>query len=163
MIEGFRRAVAPGVVAATWLVLLLALPASILAEEPDATDAVEPATQPVEAESEAVETEALVDVEASEIESETEPQRSPGMYLPFDGSSTEAFEGSLDNVKADVTDAEFVTLLNALDYLLVYDLGARGDPELLYQRLDGKTPDDVLGMVKWRQEGLPRVRGRTKP
>ena len=82
------------------------------------------------------------------------------MSLPFDGSSVEAFEASLATIQAEVTDAEYSTLTNALDYLLVYDLGARRDKEVLYQRLDGKTPNDVLKMVKWRGKGTGRIRGR---
>jgi len=75
---------------------------------------------------------------------------SQGMSIPFDGSSTEAFNASLDKIKAETTDAEFTTVQNALDYLLVYDLGSRGDPEALYERLDGTTPAEMVKMVKWK-------------
>lgn len=78
---------------------------------------------------------------------------SPGMSIPFDGDSIEAFEETLEMIRAETTVTEFTTLQNALDYLLVYDLAARRDRELLYERLDGKTPTDVLEMVKWRQKG----------
>ncbi len=81
---------------------------------------------------------------------EAEAAYSEGMYLPFDGKNTKAFESSLEKIQEEVTDAEFTTLTNAIDYLLVYDLGARRDPEVLYKRLDGKTPFDVLRMVKWK-------------
>lgn len=81
---------------------------------------------------------------------EAEAAYSEGMYLPFDGSSVKKFDASLKKIESEVTDAEFTTLSNALDYLLVYDLGARRDPEVLYKRLDGKTPFDVLRMVKWK-------------
>ena len=90
------------------------------------------------------------DVEVTEEVAGADREWSPGMYLPLDGSSVEAFEGSLEEVQAQSTEAEYATLQNALEYLLVYDLAARRDPELLYERLDGKTPADVIGMVKWR-------------
>ncbi|MDX1555256.1 MAG: hypothetical protein R3212_04455 [Xanthomonadales bacterium] len=164
MIEGVRCAPAQGAITVAWLVLLVALSAPVFAQAPETAQAAEPAAEAAGTDPESPDESAPSEADAaSDPDAPPKPQRSPGMYLPFDGSSIEAFEGSLDTIKGDVTDAEFVTLLNALDYLLVYDLGARGDPELLYKRLDGKTPDDVLSMVKWRQEGLPRVRGRTKP
>lgn len=74
----------------------------------------------------------------------------PGMSLPFDGSSVRSFEKSLEAVRAQTTEEEFTTLQNALDYLLVYDLAARRDKKLLYQRLDGKTPSEVIEMVHWQ-------------
>lgn len=91
----------------------------------------------------------LAEAEAKAVE---EPG-SPGMSIPFDGDSIEAFEETLEMIRAETTVAEFTTLQNALDYLLVYDLGARRDRALLYQRLDGKTPTEVLDMVRWRLEG----------
>lgn len=96
---------------------------------------------------------------AQEIEAPTaeakavEQAGSPGMQIPVDGASIEAFEESLEQIRAETTPAEFTSVQNALDYLLVYDLGARRNRELLYQRLDGKTPTEILQMVKWRQGG----------
>lgn len=84
---------------------------------------------------------------------EAEIDWSPGMYLPFDGSSVKAFDKSLEEIQAETTEAEFTTLQNALDYLLVYDLAARRDREVLYERLNGKTPVDVIHMVKWKVRG----------
>lgn len=75
---------------------------------------------------------------------------SPGMHMAFDGSSTEAFEKSMESIQAETTEAEFTTVQNAIDYLLVYDLAARGNPEVLYKRLDGKTPADMLRTVNWQ-------------
>jgi hypothetical protein len=97
----------------------------------------------------------LAEAEAKAVEE----AGSPGMRIPFAGDSIEAFEETLEMIQAETTVAEFTTLQNALDYLLVYDLGARRDRELLYERLDGKTPTEVLEMVKWRQEGRKRDGG----
>lgn len=84
---------------------------------------------------------------------------SAGMHLKFDGSSEKAFEESLEKIKGEVTDAEYVTVQNAIDYLLVYDLAARRDPNELYKRLDGKTPAEMLKMVNW-QTGKRGTRSR---
>ena len=75
----------------------------------------------------------------------------------FDGRSVKKFEKRLEEIKAETTEAEFTTIEGALDYLLVYDLAARRDREVLYERLDGKTPVDVLETVKWRIEGRGRA------
>lgn len=86
-------------------------------------------------------------------------EMSPGMHLAFDGSSAQAFEKSMADIQSQTTDAEFVTVQHAIDYLLVYDLAARGNPEALYQRLDGKTPADMLRTVNW-QTGKRAKRNR---
>lgn len=88
-----------------------------------------------------------------------EEDMSPGMRLAFDGSSTAAFEKSMEAIKADTTEAEFTTVRNAIDYLLVYDLASRHNPEELYKRLDGKTPVEMLKMVNW-QTGKRPTRSR---
>jgi hypothetical protein len=91
-----------------------------------------------------------VEEETNPVSESVEKSFSPGMNIPFDGSSVEAFEESLETIKSETTASEFTTVQNGLDYLLVYDLGARRDPELLYKRLDGKTPAEMLKMVKWK-------------
>lgn len=88
-----------------------------------------------------------------------EDEMSPGMHLAFDGSSTQAFEKSMADIQSQTTDAEFVTVQHAINYLLLYDLAARGNPEALYQRLDGKTPADMLKTVNW-QTGKRAKRNR---
>lgn len=90
---------------------------------------------------------------SSEATAAAEQFASPGMQIPLDGTSVETFENSLETIRGETTEAEFKTIQNALDYLLVYDLGARRDRELLYKRLDGKTPAEILEMVRWRLEG----------
>lgn len=131
------------IIATLFFLALLAPAATLWAEE---TDAAESAAETAEPEAQP----------KDETEAEAAPAGSPGMSLPFDGKSTEAFEKSLAKIEAETTAAEYTTVQNALDYLLVYDLAARGDRDVLYQRLDGKTPNDVLDMVKWRQEGRKR-------
>lgn len=74
-----------------------------------------------------------------------------GMDIPLDGSSVEAFETSLARVRKYATDDEYVSLEGAIEYLLVYDLNARGDLKKLAAKLDGLTPREVLKKVHWRR------------
>ncbi len=123
-------------------VVLLALSAPVMAQEPEeATESDLPDRKP-----------------GGNLMIEEEDM-SPGMLLAFDGTSTAAFEKSMEAIQAETTEAEFTTVQNAIDYLLVYDLAARRDREELYKRLDGKTPADMLKMVNW-QTGKRPTRSR---
>lgn len=75
------------------------------------------------------------------------------MTLPLDGSSAETFEAGLARVEAEATPAEHVQLKNALAYLLAYDIGARGKKEVLYSRLSGKTPVQIIDSVRQQRGG----------
>lgn len=80
-----------------------------------------------------------------------EPWDGDGMDIPLDGSSLEAFERSLRRVEAHTSPANYTTLANAIDYLLVYDLGAKRDKATLASRLDGLTAHQVIDKVGWRK------------
>jgi malonyl CoA-acyl carrier protein transacylase len=73
------------------------------------------------------------------------------MHIPVDGSSLEAFENSLEQIKEQVTAAEYTTLNNAIDYLLVYDLAAKRDRTKLAANLDGLTAEQIIEKVQWRK------------
>jgi hypothetical protein len=90
----------------------------------------------------------------AEIEEKTKAaiaakEYSEGMSIPVDGSSLEAFESSMEKIKAETTEKEFTTLQNALDYLLIYDLGARRNKEKLASNLDGLTGAEIVERVQW--------------
>jgi hypothetical protein len=89
--------------------------------------------------------------EPEEEEIVIEPWEGDGMEIPLDGSSLEAFDASLARVQAHVTEKEYKSLTNAIDYLLLYDLAAEFDMTKLASRLDGKTPREVKALVKWRR------------
>ena len=55
--------------------------------------------------------------------------KSPGMQIPFDGSSVESFEKGMREAEPQMTEAEYVTLNNALDYL--YPTPPRSSPRPL--------------------------------
>jgi predicted lipid-binding transport protein (Tim44 family) len=91
-------------------------------------------------------------VEAAPAEAapaEAAQQMSEGMRIPVDGSSLEAFENSLETIKGKVTETEYTTLTNAIDYLLVYDLAAKRNREKLAANLDGLTGEEITNKVSW--------------
>ena len=72
-----------------------------------------------------------------------------GLDLVMDGSSLEVFEKSLEKVRETGSKEEYKSLKGAVDYLLVYDLGAQRNREKLAARLDGKTGREIINMVRW--------------
>ena len=85
---------------------------------------------------------------ASRIRAAISHQR---MDIPLDGSSLEAFETSLARVKAHTSAENYTTLVNAIEYHLVYDLSAERDRAKLAANLDGMTPREVIDKVIWRK------------
>jgi hypothetical protein len=75
-----------------------------------------------------------------------------GMMIPLDGSSLEAFESSLASVQRHSSESKYTTLTNAIDYLLLYDLGAGGDRAKLAQSLDGMNGEQVIRRVSWQKK-----------
>jgi hypothetical protein len=74
---------------------------------------------------------------------------SDAMRIPVDGSSLESFERSLETIKSKADAAEYTTLTGAIDYLLLYDLGAKRDRAKLAQHLDGLTGEQIVDRVEW--------------
>ena len=74
-----------------------------------------------------------------------------GLDIVMDGSSLEAFEKSMEQVKETGTAVEYKSLTGAIDYLMLYDIGARRNMKTLASRLDGLTAYEVVERVKWRQ------------
>ena len=92
--------------------------------------------------------EAIAPAESSPQE-KSEFHFSDAMRIPVDGSSLESFESSLEAIKSKADAAEYKTLTGAIDYLLLYDLGARRDRAKLAQRLDGLTGEQIVERVDW--------------
>lgn len=90
--------------------------------------------------------------EEAEVARTWEPWDGDGMEIPLDGSSLEAFETSLARVEAHTTPDNYTTLVNAIEYLLFYDLSAQRDRARLASNLDGLTPNEVIAKVNWRRE-----------
>ncbi|MGH8033673.1 MAG: hypothetical protein ACREO9_00495, partial [Lysobacterales bacterium] len=79
------------------------------------------------------------------------PAPSAGMSIPVDGTSLETFDASLARIKKDSTAAEYTTLTNAIDYLLVYNLSAGRDRTKLAALLNGETAEQIIAMVDDRK------------
>jgi len=88
---------------------------------------------------------------ADSVETAAEPARkySEGMYIPVDGSSLEAFNDSLASIEKKAKPAEFNSLKGAIDWLLMYDLSARGNRTRLAKNLDGQTGEQIMSQVNW--------------
>jgi hypothetical protein len=74
-----------------------------------------------------------------------------GMKIPLDGTSLAAFDASMEKIKRNTEPKSYKTLSNAIDYLLVYDIGAKGNKEALAAKLNGLNGYDVLSKVGWRR------------
>lgn len=113
--------------------------------------ASEPAMVPGAAEAEAV-TDAVTDaVTEAPAEEAANNDLDPGMQIPVDGSSLEAFEASLATIKAQAKELNYISLEEAIKYLLVYDIGAQRDKAKLAKNLDGLTGDQIIDKVTWRK------------
>ncbi len=77
------------------------------------------------------------------------PEFGEGMRIPVDGTSLDAFEQSLATIKTKTTSAEYTTLINAIDYLMVYYIEAKRDRTKLAALLNGKTGEQIVGLVNW--------------
>ncbi|HMB61366.1 MAG TPA: hypothetical protein VKN35_15745 [Xanthomonadales bacterium] len=73
----------------------------------------------------------------------------PGMKIPVDGSSLEAFNESLAEIKTKTTKAEYTTLTNAIEYLMVYNLEAQMNRAKLAAVLNGETGEEIVNRVEW--------------
>jgi hypothetical protein len=74
-----------------------------------------------------------------------------GIDLPVDGSSLKAFDMSMEKIKETASEAQYKTLENAIEFLLLYDLGVKHDKTKLVAKLDGMTGREIIGKIKWRQ------------
>ena len=70
----------------------------------------------------------------------------------MDGSSLEAFNQSLEEVRETAGEDAYQTMQAATAYLLLHDIGARGSKEKLAARLDGLTASEVLRRTTFRPE-----------
>ncbi len=89
---------------------------------------------------------------------------SEGMQIPVDGSSVEAFDNSLQIIKAKTTASEYSTLKGALSYLMIYDLSAKRNRAKLAKNLDGLTGEQIVDKVGWNNTPKNRnPKKREKP
>jgi len=71
-----------------------------------------------------------------------------GLDIVMDGSSLKAFDKSMEEVKTTGSEFDYRSLESAIDFLLVYDLGAQRNREKLASRLNGMTGHEIIERVK---------------
>lgn len=72
------------------------------------------------------------------------------MSQPLDVDSNEALKASMNKVKAEATPEEWRAFNNAVGKIRAFDLAARNDPEVLLQRVNGKTPLQIIDYASER-------------
>jgi hypothetical protein len=75
-----------------------------------------------------------------------------GLDIVMDGSSLNAFDKSMKQVKATSSESDYKNLEGALDYLLFYDLAIQQNREKLAARLDGMTAQEIIEKVRRRSK-----------
>lgn len=70
------------------------------------------------------------------------------MSKPVDFSSPESFASSIQAIQEEAGDEASTRIQSAIDYMLVYDLSVGRNKQKLYEKLDGKTPNEILAMMR---------------
>jgi len=70
------------------------------------------------------------------------------MDQPVNFSTPEEVAKSLQKVREQEGENAYKTLDGAMKYVLYYDLSIGGKKENLYKKLDGKTPTEIINMMK---------------
>lgn len=70
------------------------------------------------------------------------------MDQPVDFSTPDAIEKSMQKIAEQGGEKSHRAVEVAMQYVSVYNLGVSGDKEKLYKKLDGKTPNQIIAMMK---------------
>ena len=70
------------------------------------------------------------------------------MDQPVDFSSTENVDKTFENIRQQAGENSAKKLKSAMEYMMFYDLEVKRNKEVLHKKLDGKTPNEIIGMVK---------------
>lgn len=98
--------------------------------------------------------EETIEVIETEPETDAEPAEPTGLDVVMDGTSMDTWNASLDEVQEIGGIKERGQVQDAFDYLLMFDIGAKGKPEVLASRLNGMTGREIVSRVKY---GMKRV------
>ena len=69
------------------------------------------------------------------------------MSQPVDFSSSEQVTATLERIQLEAGDEAASRVQSAIDYMLVYDLSVGRNKQKLYQKLNGKTPNEIMAMT----------------
>jgi len=70
------------------------------------------------------------------------------MDKPVNFSTPEDVEKSIEAVRLGAGDKAARDLNNALKYILAYDLSVSHDKEKMYQKFNGRTPNEIIAKMK---------------
>ena len=83
----------------------------------------------------------------SEEDSQEPREPDPLMDAPLDLSTPEKAQQSISEFNQTASEKQVASLSAAISYLQFHDLSARGNVNLLYRRLHGKTPNEIIAMT----------------
>lgn len=78
----------------------------------------------------------------------TVDQDSAIMDQPVNFSTPEDVEISLQKVRDQAGPKAYTNVNNAMKYVLYYDLSLKNNKEKMYKKLNGKTPSEIIQMMK---------------
>ena len=78
----------------------------------------------------------------------TQQANSSLMNKPVDFSTPESAEQTLQNILEQDGEKAYKHVSNAMQFIMVYDLSVRKNKEILYQKLDGLTPEEIIAQAK---------------
>ncbi len=70
------------------------------------------------------------------------------MDQPVDFSSPENVKKTLQTIREQAGEKQADGVQSAMDYLILYDLSINRDKNKLYKKLNGKTPNEILGITR---------------
>ena len=82
------------------------------------------------------------------VNQETQGGQGSVMDQPVNFSSQEEVNKSIEKVRQQAGDAEANELNKALGIILIQDMSLRQDKDRLFRKLNGKTPNEIIAMMK---------------
>jgi hypothetical protein len=82
------------------------------------------------------------------VNQETQGEQGSVMDQPVNFSSQKEVNKSIEKVRQQGGDAEANELNKALGVILTQDMSLRQDKDRLFRKLNGKTPNEIIAMMK---------------
>jgi hypothetical protein len=82
------------------------------------------------------------------VNQETQGGQGSVMDQPVNFSSQKEVNKSIEKVRQQVGDAEANELNKALGVILTQDMSLRQDKDRLFRKLNGKTPNEIIAMMR---------------
>lgn len=82
------------------------------------------------------------------VNQETQGGQGSVMDQPVNFSSQEEVNKSIEKVRQQAGDAEANELNKALGIILTQDMSLRQDKDRLFRKLNGKTPNEIIAMMR---------------